>query len=443
MISAYRATFATVVLLFCVALLAGCGNTFRPTIISQPQPGGDPGTLGQALVLATNPSGRGSDTHIDVSGDSNSGVVTVGQNPVFLGKAGARAFVINHSTTPPNPDSVTTYIALLPQSTAISTITLPATSTGPVAGGTSRTGGIYIANSGTNDVTFIPPSTSAVQGTIAVGTRPVAVAGGTTSLDKVYVVNQGSNNVTVISSLDNSVLTTIPVGTAPIWAVMSSDDRDLFVVNQGSNSISVIDTFGDAVIENIPVGASPNFAFYDAHLKRVYVSNTGGSSISIIKADLVDLSVSPPLLPTLLATVPVSGSPTSVTALSDGTRAYAALGGCPAGVNHLTLLSTVTSGGCTGNSVSVIDVLGFRESKVIFLGSGTVSIDASSDATRVYAVNAHDANVSIIRTASDTELTDSGGHPVRMAAPLQNLSCNDPASCPATAQIPFMVRTFP
>jgi YVTN family beta-propeller protein len=439
MISSQRTLWAVLFFSICLVLITGCGDTFRPTIITQPQPQGDPQGLGQAIVLSTNPSGNGSDTHVDVSGDSNVGVVTIGSNPVFLGKGTGRAFVINQSTVAGAPSSITLYIALLPQQSTINTITLPPEAVRPVAGAAGNNGTLYIANSGSNNVTFIPSTNNVAAGTLNVGTNPVSVAGGAATLAKIYVVNNGDNSVSSISTVDNTVQTTISVGAQPVWAVMSTDGLSVFVVNQGDGTVSVIDTGSDTVVATIPVGNSPNFAFYEPHLKRVYVSNTGSNTISIIKADLVSSGIAP----TKLADVPVSGPAVSVTALSDGTRAYAALGGCPAGTNHINLLATLLPGGCPGSAVSVIDVLALRESKVIPVGNGAVSIDAADDATRVYVANGHDGTVSIIRTVTDTELSDAAGHPARMATPLQNISCADPTVCPATPQIPFMVRAFP
>jgi YVTN family beta-propeller protein len=439
MISSQRTLWAVLFVSICLVLISGCGDTFRPTIITQPQPQGNPAALGQAIVLSANPAGNGSDTHVDVSGDTNVGVVTVGSNPVFLGKGTGRAFVIDQSTVAGVPSSLTLYIALLPQQSTINTITLPVTAIAPVAGANGNNGTLYIANSGSNDVTFIPSTNNVAAGSIPVGTNPVAVAGGATTLAKVYVVNKGDNSVSSISTIDNTVQTTIKVGAQPIWAVMSTDGLTVFVVNQGDGTVSVIDTGSDAVVGTIPVGTSPNFAFYEPHLKRVYVSNTGSNTISVIKADLVSSGTQP----TKLADIAISGPAVSVTALSDGTRAYAALGACPAGTNHTNLLSTLLPGGCTGSTVSVIDALALRESKVIPVGNGAVSIDAADDASKVYVANAHDGTISIIRTATDTELSNTAGQPQRMGSPLQNISCADPAVCPATPQIPFMVRAFP
>jgi YVTN family beta-propeller protein len=417
-----------------VILIAGCGDTFRPTVNFVPTPSGDSAAGGQAVILSTNPAGNGSDTHINVGGDTNVGQVTVGPNPVFLLKASGRAVVINSDNT------LTAYAGEAPLASSPITVVLPGTVSGAIAGGTSRNGNIYIANSGSNDVDVLP-SGNLVTSAVPTGARPVMVAANVNS-DKVFVVNHDDSTVTLIGSTDNAVLKTIPVGPQPIWAVMSDDGVDVFVVNQGNGTLSVIDTTLDIVFTTInlsPSGPSltlgSNFAFYDNVRKRVYVTNPGDNSVSVIKADSINLGITPQIVPTLLAKITLSGSPISVTAIADGTRAYAALGNCPAGTNHTNLLAMLS--GCNGNQVSVIDAIGLRESKVIPVGSGAVSIAASVDGTKVFTANAHDGNISIIRTSSDSEL-------MRMAAPKQNLSCSNPSSCPSSVlQTPFQVVTFP
>jgi len=445
MISSYRTVTEVLMISFCAALVLGCGDTFRPTINVQPGTTGDPSNLQQAVVLATNPAGDGSDTHIDVSGDTNVGVVTVGVNPVFVGKAGARAFVINSFNG--NANTVSIYLALLPQSSVVSTVTLPTTSPTPsdikpVAGSSGGSNSnVYIADSAINAVTLIALNNLVATGNIQVGTEPVAVAGNG-NLNKVYVVNHGSDNVTVISTVDNTVQG-IPIdmgtGAQPIWAVMSDDGTQVFVINQGANSVKVIDTATDTVVATITGFSSPNYAVYNNRFKRLYVSNTGNNTIGVIRSD-----ANPPAA--LPSPITLTGTPTSLAVLPDGSRVYAALGNCPAGTNQLNFVSTVTNpGNCLGNTVAVVDAQALRQTKTITVGSGAVSIDASSDSTRVYVANAHNANVSIIRTATDTELLNAQGQPARISTPEQNLACLNPGSCPpnGTPQIPFMVKAFP
>ncbi len=339
-----------------------------------------------------------------------------------------------------------------------------------------------------------------LQRPLPVGTEPVMIAGNGAN-NKIFVVNHGSNNVTEISTIDNTVIKTIPVGSQPVWAVMSSDGLFVFVVNQGDGTVSVIDTSLDIVLpcvvgpscpsgNAIKVGttaaSSPNFAFYEPTLKRVYVTNTGEQTVTVIKANGIDLGSNPQVLPSKIADIPLSGFPTSITALTDGTKAYAALGNCPAGVNHLSLPTNL--GSCLGNLVSVIDVVGLRETGTIGVGPGAVSIDASSDASRVYVISANDIttvrddvhapnctdtlclsgpvqpdrtfptpSISIIKTATNTVLAtpvDAGivNRPLpTFHVPQQDPNCvptidpnfNDDVPLPCPLQSPFVVRTFP
>jgi YVTN family beta-propeller protein len=496
-----KVSFKTMWLLASLGILmilaAGCNDTLRQFITPVPSTSGDPGTLSHAITLSTNPlpaGGNGSDMHIDVSGDTSVGIVPLGVNPVFLGKSSNRVFIINSGNPPSIPPSVSSYIALLPTS-AVSTVTLPATSSGPIAGATSSTGNFYIANRLSNTVDLISGAILAVTSTIplpAGDSNSVMIAGNAAN-NKIFVVNSGSGNVTEISTIDNTVIKDITVGSNPIWAVMSTDGLFVFVVNQGSGTVSVIDTSLDiilpcAVSPSCPTGnaikvgttaaSSPNFAFYDPKLRRVYVSNTGtgDNSISVIQANGLDLGSNPQVLPTKIADIHVSGSPTSLTALSDGTRVYAALGNCGAGVNHLTLPTSTAS--CTGNLVSVVDVVGLRETGTIAVGTGAVSVDASSDASRVFVISANDIttvrddvhpaaplpdrtfptpSISIIKTATNSVLATPVDQSVinrplpTFHVPQQDPACvptidpnfNSHVPLPCPLQTPFVVRTFP
>jgi len=384
-------------------------------------------------------------------------------------------FVLNGDGT------VTSYLALLPQSAVVSTVTLPA---GTVAqgGGFSNSGNFYVVNSGTappspsssNNVGVISAAVSAITATIPVGTNPVAVAGNNSN-NKIYVVNQGSGNVTVVSTIDNFVIGNIQVGTSPVWGVMAPDGVHVFIVNQGSNDVSVIDTLLDQVIATIPVGTSPNYAVFEPTNQRLYVSNTGSPSISVIKANGIDLANG--ILPTKIADIPIPSPANSVAALADGSRAYAAMGGCPAGTNHINIISDPTRlPACTGNQVAVIDAQALALRKVLTVGSGAVSIDAANNSSRVYVISANDIttivpkppdpnqaprtfatpSVSIINTASDTVLRQTVDPSITSLVPTFHVPQQDPACVPTIDssfnntvplpcpdQVPFVVRIVP
>jgi YVTN family beta-propeller protein len=477
-----------------MALITGCNDTLRQFITPIPGPGGNPSGFAHAIVLSTNPgsgqtspagvncnaAGNGSDLHIDASGDSVVGVVPTGPNPQFLGKSGNRVFILNCDNT------INSYIALLPLQGNPQVVTQPAQASGAISGGTSSGGNFYVTNSGSGNASMVSSVFSSVTDVFAVGSQPVAVAGNQNN-SKIYIVNRGSNSVTPVSTTDNTVLPAITVGTSPIWAVMSADGVHVFVVNQGSDNVSVIDTLLDIVIATVqlPAGASPNYAVYESKLKRVYVSNTGNNSISVIDASRIDLAAVPQQLPTKIADVGVSGTPTSVAALSDGTKAYAALGNCTDAATNQTNLISVTSPhlpNCQGNLVSVIDTLALREKKTIQVGPGAVSIDAAPNGSKVYVVSAQDIttitdnvsakktppqpqqaprtfvtpSVTVIRTADDSALRTAADPSITSLLPTfhtpqQSSACvpkidptfNDTVPMPCPGQIPFLVRTFP
>lgn len=496
--SRFKALWISTIAFASLLLAMGCNDTLRQFITPVPAPTGDPSSLAHGITLSTNPaaSAPGSDMHIDVSGDSSVGVVPLGINPVFLGKSTNRIFAINAGDpggSPSIPPTVSVYVALLPQSATVTTVTLPNAAGKPVAGTTSSAGNIYIANNASNAIDVISSGVLAVTATISLpagDTGPVSIAGNAAN-NQIFVVNQGSGTVTQISTIDNTVVSpSITVGSKPIWGVMSADGLFVFVVNQGSGTVSVIDTSLRTVIATIPVGTSsnsqPNFAFYEANLKRVYVSNTNDGTISVIRAD----NISSTNLPAKLKDIHVTGgNPTSVTALSNGTKAYAALGNCPTSptpVNHLTIIGLLPS--CTGNLVSVIDAVGLNEVGSLTVGPGAVSVAASLDSSKVYAISANDVttirddvhapncidsaclpgaplpdrqfatpSIYIIRTSTNTVLATpvNAGIVSRplptFHVPQQDPKCvsaidpnfNDDVPQPCPLQKPFVVLTFP
>jgi DNA-binding beta-propeller fold protein YncE len=474
MIPTLRKLWPVVLTAVSVALLAGCNDTLRQFIIPVPKPTGDAQATANAVVLSTNPSGgNGSTFHIDVSGDTVAGIVDTGMDPVFLGKGPGRVYVINRNAaaddTSTGNDTLTSYISTSPLGANASTITMPsqpvnsmpAQALNPIAGGAGFSGDFFVANPTSTTLSQVAQFAQAVTNTISIPPAsaqgaPVAVAGNAIQ-PKIYVVNRvsgGAGYVTVISTTDNTIVKpSITVGMNPIWAVMSNDGVFVFVVNQGDGTVMVIDTTLDIVLPcnqgavpgacnpsngAITVGTtgtpSPNFAFYDNKLQRLYVTNSGEQSVSVIKADGINSGTG--VDASLLANVHVSGNPISVTALSDGSKAYAALGNCPAGTNHTNLVTPDTVTGnianCNGAAVSVINATALAETKTITVGSGAVSVDSASDASRVYAVSAHTGIVSIIKPSTDSVLAT-------FPVPQQIPSCT--SNC--ALQIPFAVRVFP
>lgn len=373
-------------------IVCGCGDTFRPVASPLPTVAPDPQTFRLAVFTSTAPSGQGSATDVDVSGDTISAVTPVGTNPVFALAEATRVLVADQGS-----DSVTSFLPSLLAISGQSTTALP-TGAAPVSLADVN-GNIYVAESGRGVVGVLTGSPLALSAEVPTGTTPVSLAG-LANGTKVYAVNQGSNSVTSISTRDNTVFANIPVGTTPVWTVASADSTRVYVVNKGSGTVTAIDATTDTPVANagnpVTVGSSPNYAFFDSHLQRVLVTNSGSNSVSVINAD--------PTSPNYLSVtnVAVGSNPVSVTALADGTRSYVANQG--------------------SNNVSVINNSSLTVSKTIPIGTAPVSIASDAESAKVITANSGSQDLSVILTSSDTELLDSNGNrPLK--APQVDSSC--------------------
>ena len=370
-----------------LVLLASCGDTFRPVANPIPQPGGDPAGLGNAIILSANGAGTtpGTASHINVSGDTVTAVHDVGANPVHAMLVGSEAFVANQ-----NSDSLTVYLVTSAGGSSVTTITLPSGSKPTFVNTTDNTN-VYVAEQGTNAIGVVsfasltagptPITDSSISAPVAIAELPNA--------SKIYVANSGSGQVTVIDPATLTVKGAFIVGSNPQAIVASADNNCVYVANQGSNTVSVIKTSTDPLsppttAPTIGVGAGPTFLLFDNKLQRVYVVNTAGGSISIIN-HVADCSA------TSATTVMVGASPTSITALSDGTRAYVANSGSNTVSVILTSSNTVKTFPAPHNPPNAIAV-----------GTTPVSIGSSTDGAKVFVANKGSGNVSVIRTSDDS-----------------------------------------
>src|SRR5947209_2649845 len=159
MISSYRTVTAVLMIAFCAVLVLGCGDTFRPTINVEPTPTGDPSSLQQALVLATNPA-INAVTLIITNNLVASGNIPVGTEPVAVA-------------------------------------------------GNANNGKVYVVNHGSNNVSVISTVDNSVIGSpIAVGSQPIWAVMSDDGT-QVFVINQGGNSVTVIDTATDTVSDTI------------------------------------------------------------------------------------------------------------------------------------------------------------------------------------------------------------------------------------------
>ena len=205
----------------------------------------------------------------------------------------------------------------------------------PVFLNSTQNNAMYVANYNSNSVSAINTQTNSVTNSVTVGVHPVSLAETPNGI-KLYVANQGDNSV---SSVIVTTLSSTPVagftGVAPVWVVARGDSQKVYVLTQGDGQLVTIDVATDTVVcapTPLPcspsVGAGANFIFYDPHLNRLYVTNPATSMVYVFSdsggagdtpSQLAAISFGTGSAPCLLGC-----SPTSVTALADGSRFYVA-----------------------------------------------------------------------------------------------------------------------
>ncbi|MFI1738223.1 IPT/TIG domain-containing protein [Streptomyces sioyaensis] len=188
---------------------------------------------------------------------------------------------------------------------------------------------------------------------IPVGNNPVGVAIAPNS--NLYVANSGSSNVSAINTTTDTVVGgPIGVGGTPVWLTVAPNGN-AYVPNSGSNTVSVIDTATNAVVgAPIPVGFGP-IAVAVAPNNKVYVSNINGNNVSVIQF--------PPTLATINPTQGLITGGTVVTLTGTNlTGASVNVGGNPATgvtVNATgTQLTFVTPPGAAGPATVTVTTPG-------------------------------------------------------------------------------------
>lgn len=141
-------------------------------------------------------------------------------------------------------------------------------------------GEVFVADSGSSNISVINDSSETVVASIGVGADPGCLAydPGT---DELYVVNSGSGNVSVISTASDKVVVNVAVGPNPSGCAYDTRTRQVFVVNS-TRTVSVISAATDTVVHTIPVGFDPGAAAYDPERNEILVINQVSQTLSLI-----------------------------------------------------------------------------------------------------------------------------------------------------------------
>lgn len=253
------------------ALIAGCGNNYRPVVapITPTGPEAQPSSYA-VVVSSTGPTTPGVATIIDYSGDTVMAIAPIGVGPVAftIDAIGANGYTFNDDSTITNFPIST---SLQAKNIAVSTLSSTAQPVNLFAPST----GLWVADLTGNVADVFTGSPQTFKLAVPVATMPVEVVGAPTITgQREFVVSQnaealgGFTSTTCNSSPttvgENGVVTPVepsyvadtPIGLdpfnasnaaggstnaqCPVFAVESSDQKRLYVLNRGSDTISVI-----------------------------------------------------------------------------------------------------------------------------------------------------------------------------------------------------------
>jgi YVTN family beta-propeller protein len=422
------------------AVIAGCGNNYRPVVtpVVTTGPQAQP-TSSVAVVSSTGPSSPGIATIIDYSGDTILAFAPIGPGPssFTIDASGANGYTVNSDGTITNfPVSSTL------QEKQILFTTLPATAS-PVNMMSPQTG-LWVPDLTGNVIDVFTGSPQTFKLAIPVATAPITVAGSASlSGQREYAISQNfvdstgvlcntaptaapaTGLATPIELANYSTDAPISLGKCPVFAVQTPDLRRLFVLNRGDDTVTVINTQLNALDSctpyqnmdgtwvtchptiQLPKGSGPVYAEYNSATQQLVVANYDGGTISVIYAPLDEYgndsnTYTHTNCTTYAAcgaitggfgsvvTIPVGNNPASVTALVDGSKAYAA--------NQ------------TDETVTVVDLPSYTVEKTltVFGHPRTVSSTQNSLFSKVYVASPDSPYLTVIEsTPTATDIVDT------------------------------------
>ena len=307
------------------ALIAGCGDNYRPTVtpVNTNGPAAQP-TSYVVVVSSTGVSTDGVVTLIDYSGDSILTEATIGPGPTAftLDELGANGYTVNSDGTLSN-FAITT--SLQTKNVSFSTLS----PTAQIVNLMPPSSGLWATDLNGDVVDLFQGSPQAfklaipVATSVSSATMPMFIAGSPTLTgQREYVLSQNvANNAPMTCNLtprtvgatgvatpieisSNTADPAIPAGRCPVYAVPSSDQQRLFVLNRGDDTISVINARNNTLdactpFQNqngqwvtchpsiqLPTGSGPIYAEYVAATQQIIVANYDGGTISAIDVPL-------------------------------------------------------------------------------------------------------------------------------------------------------------
>lgn len=442
-----------------VALIAGCGDNYRPVVTPIASNGPPEQPTSYTIVVSTTGSlTPGVVTIVDYSGDSILTEAPIGPGPkVFtLDGTGSTGYTVNSDGTLSN-FAITTNLQAknVSESTLLSTaqpVNLTTPSNGLLA--TDLNGDVVDVFTGSPQAfkLAIPVATSG-----SPATMPVLVVGSQFGGQREYVLSQDvpdtatlacnlspttapTGVATPIETSSNTTDPAIPVGKCPVYGLETPSQQRLFVLNRGDNTISVIDTRNNTPDACTPfqnqsgqwvtchpaiqlsAGSGPVYAEFNQTTQQLVVANYDGGTISVVNVPLDEYGndsntyANPSctvggvtsyancgavtggfgMVTTIKVGNTATPNPASVTVLADGSKAYTANQNDDSG---------------TGNgTVTVVNLSTYTVEKTITVVGHprTVVNTQNSEFSKIYVASPDSPFITIIESSPTvTDLVDT------------------------------------
>ena len=414
------------------ALVAGCGNNYRPVVVpSSPSgPAAQPESFAIAVSATSNKEAAGIATIIDYSGDSVMAYALIGPGPIAftVDAAGGNGYTINSDGTLTNFPIEATLRSNLVAYTTLPSTAKPVNLFSPAsvlwAADLCATTPPSSACESAADVFSGIPETFLLSIPVAPPTPVMVVGPPSTAAQRYYAISQNIPNptgvecnqsptiqpdgeVTGIEVLTDSVTQpSIPVGKCPVYAVESRDSSRLFVLNRGSDTITVINAQNDTLDGQ-----------YNAQGQCIPFQSQTGQTVTCH-----------PTLP--LSTTAVSAMEAADPSYSgppNGTTGMPVIAG-PVYAEYNAATSKLVVADYDGGTISIIDVSEdeygndsptFGTTYTVSVGKNPASVTVLSDGLRAYSANQGDGTgngtVSIVNLNNDSLETPTPlavvGHP--------------------------------
>ena len=356
------------------ALIAGCGNSYRPVVtpVNPSGPAAQP-TSYAVVVSAPSPTSAGIATIIDYAGDTVMAVAPIGPGPsnFVVDELGATGYTLDSDGTVTNFPITT---SLQAKNVTYSTLS----SSAQVVNFTAPSAGLWAPDLNGNVIDLFASSPEAFKLAIPVAPTPVLVVGSPTLAgQREYALSENFTDptglvctnapttaptgvATPMEITTDSADTPIPVGKCPVYGIQTPDLRRLFVLNRGDDTVTVINTQNNSLDQCLPylnqngqpvtchpvlplsttavtatgvtppngtagmtAIAGPVYAEYNSATNQLVIANYDGGTITVIDTTLDEYGNDGPTFGTTY-TIPVGKNPASVTVLADGSRAYTA-----------------------------------------------------------------------------------------------------------------------